>query len=110
MQFLTLPPLVVILLLVFLWLLLLVLVLWFIMGLRRGDDPERTLSTDEEEAQREGHRDDPPAPLSHPRVVRQPAPQPTPQATPQNAPQTTPQDDAFDGFNRNRDRRDDFDF
>jgi len=104
MRFLTLPPLVVILLLVFLWFLLLVLVLWFVMGPRRGGYTDRTPSTNEE-AQRKGRRDNP-APPPRPRVVRQPAPQ----ATPQNAPQTTPQDDAFDGFNRNRDRRDDFDF
>ncbi len=104
MRLLTLPPLVLLLLLVFLWLLLLVLLLWFALRPRRletthkaTDAPKNTSETRTKPALPE---DEASLPARRTVVVRQ-APA---------KPEEGARDDAFDGYNRPADRRDDFDF
>ena len=102
MRLLTLPPLVVLLLLVFLWFILLVLLLWF--ALRPRQDAPRETGSRETQVRVQkpsSPKNDPEIPARRPVVVRQASPK---------APKDEARDDAFDGYNRPANRRDDFDF
>lgn len=103
MRLLTLPPLVLLLLLVFLWFILLVLLLWFALRPRR-DTPRDTGARETRvrvQKKMGPSTDDPPTPARRPVVVRQ---------TPSKSSEEGARDDAFDGYNRPANRRDDFDF
>ncbi len=104
MRLLTLPPLVLLLLLVFLWLILLVLLLWFALRPRRLEATYETTHAPKNpsETRRKSAppEDEASSPARRTVVVRQ-----APAKLEEGA-----RDDAFDGYNRPTDRRDDFDF
>lgn len=103
MRLLTLPPLVVLLLLVFLWFILLVLLLWFALRPRRYTPRETGPRETQVKVQkkRKFSKDDPEIPARRPVVVRR---------VPSKSSEDEARDDAFDGYNRPANRRDDFDF
>jgi len=105
MRLLTLPPLVLLLLLVFLWLILLVLLLWFALRPRRLEATYETTDAAPKNPSETRRKSAPPedevsSPARRTAVVRQ-APA---------KPEEGARDDAFDGYSRPADRRDDFDF